>query len=371
MNGNHWGKIFRISTYGESHGPAIGAVIDGCPSGIPLSPQDFLEDMARRQGGNSTFSTPRREEDAVEIESGVFEGLTTGTPISLRIRNQSQRSADYEEFRRQPRPGHADLTTYLKHGHRDHRGGGRSSARETAARVAAGVVAKKVLRTRGVEILAWVERVGARSIPPEEQDAALVRPLSEIKGNRDASPLSLPFAGGDTNELLGLVESLRLAQDSLGGSLRCRVDGLPTGLGEPVFDKLNALLAHAAMSLPAAVYCEVGGGYVASLLPGSAIRDPIETGGGGPRPAANRHGGLLGGMTTGWPLHLAVGFHAPTSIPRAIATVNQETGHTVEIRVGGRHDAFPLPRAVPMLEAMVAITLTDAMLRAGRLPEEL
>ncbi|MGE3263551.1 MAG: chorismate synthase [Bacteriovoracia bacterium] len=366
MNGNRIGTIFQLTTWGESHGTSVGALIDGCPSNLTLKAEDFLEDMGLRQGGAADFTTPRKEADRVEIESGVFEGITTGTPIALRILNSAQHSADYDAYRDIPRPGHADLTTHLKHGHRDHRGGGRSSARETTARVAAGVVAKKILRCQGIELLAWLEKIGPHSLPdsvtPEDFS------LTEIREARAQSPLRLPFLGPEAEELRRMVDTLRNAGDSWGGTLRCRVEGLPAGIGEPIFDKLNALLAHALMSLPAAVAFECGGGKNMSELPGSAIRDPI---GKSLVPEGNRHGGLLGGMTTGAPLSLAVSFHAPTSIPRKIGSVDLRTKDSEEIIVGGRHDAFPLPRAVPMVEAMVAITLVDAMMRAGRIPEKL
>lgn len=363
MNGNSFGTIFRITTWGESHGPALGVVIDGCPSGLPLSAEDFQTDLARRQGGGARFATPRKETDEVEIESGVYEGLTTGTPIALRIRNLSQKSGDYDSLKDVFRPGHADLTTHLKHGHRDHRGGGRASARETTARVAAGVVAKKLLSHYGVELAAWVSRVGPTAISPADALS-----LVDLRKARDASALAVPC--DDSAKLEESVGKLRESGESWGGSVHCRVEGLPAGLGEPIFDKLGALLSHALMSLPAATAFEAGGGFEMSLQPGSAIRDPIEQTAQGARPASNRHGGLLGGMTTGLPLKVGVSFHAPTSIPQPISTVNKD-GESQEIIVGGRHDAFPLPRAVPMVEAMVAIVLVDTMLRAGRLPEKL
>jgi chorismate synthase len=362
MNGNSFGTIFRVTTWGESHGPALGAVIDGCPAGLPLVAEDFRNDMERRQGGRAAFTTPRKEADLVRIESGVFEGVTTGTPISLRLENNSQQSADYEELRDRFRPGHADLTTHLKHGRRDHRGGGRSSARETAARVAAGVVAKKLLGLFQVDTAAWLERVGPLTVEGAEEFKLL--PLDVIRKLRDASPLALP---GGTAEMESAVHTLREAGDSWGGFLRCRVDGLAPGLGEPVFDKLGALLGHGLLSLPAAVSFEIGGVEAASHLPGSALRDPI---GEELKPLTNRHGGVLGGMSTGLPLFVGVAFHAPTSIPRPIATVDA-AGNPHEILVQGRHDSFPLPRAVPMVEAMVALTLADAYLRAGRIPEKL
>lgn len=370
MNGNRFGTIFQVTTWGESHGEALGAIVDGCPSGIALAPEDFLEDMARRRGGSAHFTTPRAESDSVHIESGVFEGRTTGAPIALRIRNENTRSSDYEEFRSKPRPGHADLTMQLKHGHRDHRGGGRSSARETAARVAAGVVAKKLLAHSGIRLLAWIERVGPNAMPPAAE-AAKTDAFEEVKKRRDASPLALPYGGQEAEMLLSSVEALRAAGESWGGVIRGRIEGLPPGIGEPVFDKLGAVLAHALMSLPAAVACDMGGGVLLSELPGSAIRDPIRMSAAGPRPASNTHGGMLGGMSTGLPFFFSVAFHGPTSLPRAIETVDLESGQAAEISVGGRHDAFPLPRAVPMVEAMAAIALADLLLRAGRIPETL
>jgi chorismate synthase len=368
MNGNSIGTIFRLTTWGESHGPALGAIIDGCPAGLPLVAEDFQGDMQRRQGGGAKFTTPRQESDAVQIESGVFEGLTTGAPIALRMENSSQKSSDYEAFRHVPRPGHADLTAFLKHGHTDHRGGGRFSARETAARVAAGVVAKKILAKFGAEVVAWIERVGPMDMAEEAKDFAKSAPLAEVKKLRDASLLFVPSSEASTMQ--ETAERLRAAGDSWGGALRCRVDGLPVGLGEPVFDKLQATLAHALMSLPAAVGFEVGGGVFSSHLPGSALRDPIVSTKDGPRPESNQHGGLLGGLTTGHPLFVGVSFHAPTSVPRPISSVDRRDGKEAEITVGGRHDSFPLPRAVPMVEAMVALTLVDALLRAGRISEK-
>ncbi|HEY8279190.1 MAG TPA: chorismate synthase [Bdellovibrionota bacterium] len=369
MNGNRFGTIFQVTTWGESHGPALGAVVDGCPSGLALDPEDFLADMQRRQGGKSGFTTPRQEADRVTIESGVFEGRTTGCPISLRIENSAQRPADYEELRHRPRPGHADLTTQLKHGHRDHRGGGRSSARETASRVAAGVVAKKLLQKFGVELLAWIESAGPNTLTIDQKAEASALPLAKLRGALGENEIGVPFSCG--KDWAHAALALKDKGDSWGGAVRCRVDGLPVGLGEPVFDKLGALLSHALMSLPAAVAFEAGGGLAMAQLPGSQIRDPIAVTPAGPRPSGNKHGGLLGGLSTGLPLLLGVSFHAPTSIPEAISTVDFRNNREVEIRVGGRHDSFPLPRILPVVEAMVAITLADSLLRAGRIPETL
>ncbi len=361
MNGNSFGTLFRITTWGESHGPAVGVVIDGCPSGLALSAEDFAADMKLRQGGNAGFTTARQETDTVHIDSGLAEGKTSGTPISLRILNQNQNSADYEELKSIFRPGHADLTTHLKHGHRDARGGGRSSARETTARVAAGVVAKKILQLVGVELAAWVTQVGPHFLDDPSESP------KEIANLRAQSPLGTLRP---QPELEHQLEVLKQAGDSWGGAVRCCVTGLSPGLGEPIFDKLPAQLGHALLSLPAAVAYEHGSGKAFAELPGSAIRDEIHLTDSGPRPKTNKTGGVLGGMSTGNPLLFTVSFHAPTSIPRPIATVTEQ-GEKQEIIVKGRHDCFPLPRAIPMVESMAAITLLDFYLRAGRIPENL
>ncbi|MGZ3652580.1 MAG: chorismate synthase, partial [Bdellovibrionota bacterium] len=235
-----------------------------------------------------------------------------------------------------------------------------------AARVAAGVVAKKLLLANGIDLTAWLTRAGPFEATIEERHAVAALPLSRIRELRDQSAIRAPFVDAPT--WADDAAALRDAGDSWGGSVACRVDNLPPGLGEPVFDKLSALLAHALMSLPAAVAFEAGGGRAMSLMSGSEIRDPIVA---GPRPLENRHGGLLGGMSTGLPLHVSVSFHGPTSLPRPIGSINLKTDRPEEITVGGRHDSFPLPRVLPVVEAMVAITLVDAMLRAGRIPEML
>lgn len=350
MNGNSFGHIFRITTWGESHGASLGAIVDGCPSGIALSSDDFAEDLQRRQGGSASFTTPRKESDLVFIESGVYEGLTTGTPICLRILNQEQKSVDYDKLKDVFRPGHADLSTHLKHGHRDHRGGGRSSARETTARVAAGVVAKKILSLNNIYLSAWVSQVGPHKI----EDLSL-QPLDRIRAH--------PTWKKWENDL----NSLREKKDSWGGVVSCKIEGVPAGLGEPIFDKLGGILSHALMSLPAAVSFRQGS--ILEEMPGSAIRDPIAFIEGSPLPTSNQHGGILGGMSTGLPLICHTGFHAPTSIPQPIETVSKN-GEPVSLEVEGRHDAFPLPRALPMVEAMVALSLVDLLMRAGMVPQK-
>ena len=371
MQGNSFGRVFRVTSWGESHGPSMGVVVDGCPSGISLCNEDFKADLSMRQGGNATHTTPRKEADTVHIESGVFEGKTTGTPIAIRIVNQNQDSSAYEAFRFVPRPGHADITSYWKHGHRDFRGGGRSSARETVARVAAGVIAKKILSFQEIEVLAFVRRIGDQEFIWEEtlfhassREKILDEYWSFIESTRKKNSFLVPME--KEKVFSDLAKKAQLERDSYGGNIECWVRGLPPGLGEPVFEKLNAKLAQALFSLPAAVGVEIGGGIDMSYLPGSCIRDPI----GGEekvRVLGNKHGGLLGGMTTGEPLWLSVSFHAPTSVPKNIASIDLNKKETQMVSVEGRHDSIPLPRAVPMVESMVAITLVDALALQGAL----
>ena len=369
MRGNSFGRVFRISTWGESHGSSVGVVVDGCPSGISLCDKDFETDLQMRQGGNAPHTTPRKESDTVHIESGVFEGKTIGTPITLRIVNQNQNPSDYEAFRFVPRPGHADITTYWKHGHRDFRGGGRSSARETVARVAAGVIAKKILSLREIKVLAFVRRIGPEEFIWEEKPfhaASREKILEEhwpfVENNRKKNSFLVPVE--EDKEFSSLIEKLQAEKDSYGGNIECWIRGLPPGIGEPVFEKLNAKLAQALFSLPAVVGVEVGGGADMSYLPGSMIRDPI-AGKEEVRVEGNKHGGLLGGMTTGEPLWLSVSFHAPTSVSKNIPSVDLKTKEPQMLSVKGRHDSIPLPRAVPMVESMVAITIVDALALQG------
>lgn len=360
MNGNTFGTIFRVTTWGESHGESLGAIVDGCPSELPLTADDFTEDMARRQGGGGPHATPRKEPDRVAIESGVYAGLTTGTPICLRIINENTRPGDYAAHEDVPRPGHGDYTTWMKHGHRDHRGGGRSSARETAARVAAGAIARKILAWKGVRVAGFVRRIGTHKIKELPETFT----LDELIDKRDRNALALPLPEASLPVWEKFIQEVRASGDSMGGAVECWVDGLPTGLGEPVFDKLAACLAHGLMSLPAAVGVECGGGIALSRLPGSQIRDALTASG----PATNRHGGTMGGMSSGTRLKIIAHFHAPTSIPQPIESVHLASGEPATVEVKGRHDSVPLPRAVPMVEAMVMLALVDLFARAGELP---
>ena len=346
MAGNSFGEIFRVTTFGESHGEGVGVVIDGCPPRISLSSEDFEEDMARRRPGTRSFSTPRREADQVEILSGVYQEMTTGTPITLFIRNQDADSKPYEILRQLFRPGHADYSYFKKYGHFDFRGGGRYSARETAARVAAGVVAKKILEPLGIKVVAYTIELGG--IKAKSKDLDYV----------EKSSLSCP----DPKATEKMEETLSRAKkegDSIGGIVEVRVTGCPAGLGEPVFDKLDADLAKAVMSVGTVKGVEIGAGFEAARLKGSENNDPmIEEGF-----ASNRAGGILGGISSGGEIVLRAAMKPIPSISREQNTVDRE-GHPSKLKFGGRHDIASIPRIIPVLEAMVRLVLTDQLLRA-------
>jgi chorismate synthase len=349
MAGNSFGQVFRVTTFGESHGDGVGVVIDGCPSGIPLISEDFIPDMARRRPGKSRLDTPRQEEDRVEILSGVFEACTTGMPITLFIPNQDVDSRPYEVLRHVFRPGHADFTYFKKYGHVDFRGGGRSSARETAARVAAGVVAGKVLEPAGVNVKAYTLEIGGVR-------AKNFR-LEEINKNACYSPD--PVAA---KEMEGVLSRSRADGDSLGGVAEVRVIGCPVGLGEPVFDKLDADLAKAVMSIGAVKGVEVGAGFEAARLKGSENNDPITPDGF----AANRAGGILGGISNGDEIVIRAAVKPIPSIGREQDTIDRME-QPRKLNLTGRFDISAVPRIVPVLEAMVRIVLADHYLRAKAL----
>lgn len=363
MPGNSFGQALRITTAGESHGPANIVIIDGCPPGLPLSPADLLPDLRRRRPGQSKLVTQRQEPDDPEILSGVYEGKTTGTTIAVLIRNEDQRSKDYSSIENLYRPGHADLAFDQKYGLRDPRGGGRSSARESVARVAAGAVARKLLRTAlGVEVLAWVCQVGPvqASLP----DLATLT-LNDIETFPDGQPN--PVRCPDQPAALAMIqtiEQIRREQDSIGGAAMILARGVPPGLGEPVFDKLKADLAKALFSLPAVLGVEYGIGFGCCNLRGSQNNDQFL-----PAPslrevrtATNRHGGMLGGISTGMPIVLRVAVKPTSSIPAEQPTVDQQA-RPATIRTLGRHDPCLLPRFIPMAEAMVCLALADHWLR--------
>jgi chorismate synthase len=355
MPGNSFGELFRVTTAGVSHGPGYIAIIDGCPPGLPLGVEDLLPDLRRRRPGQSKLVTQRQEEDVPEFWSGVFEGRTDGTPIGILIRNTDQRSQDYGDIQDKYRPGHADFTFDAKFGFRDHRGGGRSSARETVCRVAAGAIAKKLLAQQGMRVLGYVKRIG--SVCAEIPDPTAVT-LEQVEANEVRCPDPAAAAA-----MAALIAEVKKDQDSIGGICELVATGVPPGLGEPVFDKLKADLAKALLSLPAVMAFEYGAGFAVATARGSAnndafvVKDDRRIG-----TETNRHGGMLGGISSGEPILCRVALKPTSSLPRPQQTVTRQ-GEPTEIRTRGRHDPCLLPRFVAMGEAMVALVLVDHWLR--------
>ena len=345
MAGNTWGKLFTVSTFGESHGVGLGAVVDGCPAGIELSCEDIQRALDRRRPGTSRYTTQRQEPDQVEILSGVFEGRTTGTPIGLLIRNQDQRSQDYSAIKQQFRPGHADYTYQKKYGIRDYRGGGRSSARETAMRVAAGAIAAKVLAQQGISIRAALTQMGSVVAP--------VKDWSAVNGN------AFFCANPDAVEPMdALIRELKKQGDSVGARIYVEACGVPVGWGEPVFDRLDADIAKALMSINAAKAVAVGDGFDVVTQRGSEHRDEMTIEGF----QSNHAGGVLGGISTGQTVNAEVAFKPTSSISIPGKTITTE-GEAVDIVTKGRHDPWVGIRAVPIVEAMMALVLVDHFLR--------
>jgi chorismate synthase len=346
MSGNTIGKLFTVTSFGESHGAAIGCIIDGCPPGFELSEADIQPDLDRRKPGTSRHTTQRRESDEVEILSGVFEGKTTGTPIGLLIRNTDQRSKDYSDIKEVFRPGHADLTYERKYGLRDYRGGGRSSARETAMRVAAGAVAKKYLKLRyGIRIHGYLAQLGPIKIDKLDWDA--------VEQNHFFCPDAEKVA-----ELESYMDALRKEGNSVGARINVVASGVPAGLGEPVFDRLDADIAHALMCINAAKGVEIGSGFDCIDQKGTDHRDLITPGGF----LSNHAGGILGGISSGQDILASVAFKPTSSLRLPGQTINRK-GESAEVITTGRHDPCVGIRATPIVEAMLAITLIDHMLR--------
>ncbi|MYN64285.1 MAG: chorismate synthase [Acidobacteria bacterium] len=397
MPGNSFGQAFRITTAGESHGPGNLVIVDGCPPGLPLRVEDLIPDLARRRPGQSAIVTQRDEPDAPEILSGVFEGKTTGTSIAILIRNRDQRSRDYAAIKDKYRPGHADHTYDAKYGFRDYRGGGRSSARETTVRVAAGAIAKKLIAERfGGRVVGYVKQVGG--VAAEIPDPAAVT-LDRVEQLPDGRPniVRCPDAAA-AERMVALIERMRAEQNSIGGVAEIVAAGIPAGLGEPVFDKLKADLGKALFSLPAVLGVEYGVGFGCATLRGTESNDVFyaaevleRTIGSGNRPAddvgetagnagdrsaagggapaspriatrTNRHGGMLGGISSGMPIVLRAAVKPTSSLPQPQETVTR-TGEPTTIATKGRHDPCLLPRFIPMAEAMVALVLADHWLR--------
>jgi chorismate synthase len=346
MSGNSIGRNFVVTTFGESHGPALGCIVDGCPPGMSLSEADIQADLDRRRPGQSRHTTQRKEPDQVKILSGVFEGVTTGTPIGLLIENQDQRSRDYGDIKDKFRPGHADYTYQQKYGIRDYRGGGRSSARETAMRVAAGAIARKYLREQlGVEIHGYLAQLGPIELEPKDLDAVARNPFFCADPSR-------------VDELEQFMDALRKAGDSIGAKISVRASNIPPGLGEPVFDKLEAAIAHGLMSINAVKGVELGAGFAAVTQRGSEHRDEIGTDGF----SKNDAGGTLGGISSGQDLVASIALKPTSSISVPGKTIDK-AGAATEIVTKGRHDPCVGLRATPIAEAMVAIVLLDHYLR--------
>ncbi|MGH8225155.1 MAG: chorismate synthase [Gammaproteobacteria bacterium] len=345
MSGNSFGQAFRLTTFGESHGPAIGAVIDGCPPGIAVLAEDIERELLRRATARSRYVSQRREPDRVEILSGVLDGTSTGTPIALLIRNADARPKDYEALRDTFRPGHADATYQAKYGRRDWRGGGRASARETAARVAAGAVARKLLAAEGIAIRAWLGAVGDLVFECKDPEAA------------ETNPYFCPEPGR-VAELEALLNDVWKSGDSIGARVDVEATGVPPGLGEPVFDKLDAAIAHAMMGIPAVKGVAIGDGFAVVAERGSTHRDAMTPGGF----ESNHAGGILGGISSGQPIRASLAFKPTSSIPQPVASVTA-AGEATELRVTGRHDPCVGLRAPPIAEAMLALVLADHLLR--------
>lgn len=348
MSFNSFGHVFRFSTWGESHGPALGAVVDGCPPGLPLCDADIQPFLDQRRPGQSKYTTQRQEPDAVKILSGVFEGRTTGTPISLMIENVDQRSKDYSEVAKSYRPGHADYSYDAKYGFRDYRGGGRSSARETAARVAAGAVARLVIPE--VELLAYVVEIGGDAIDRDNFEAAQIR----------KNPFFCPdeAAAGRWEKLL---DEARKAGSSLGAVVECVARGVPAGWGAPLYAKLDSELAAAMMSINATKGVEIGAGFAAARLRGEQNADAMRPGSNAPQFLANNSGGIAGGISTGQPVIVRVAFKPTSSILTPVETITRE-GEATEIVTTGRHDPCVGIRGTPVVEAMMALVLADQKL---------
>ena len=350
---NSYGTLFRISTFGESHGPAIGVIIDGCPAGLAIEEAFIQSELDRRRPGQSRITSQRKEDDAFKILSGVFEGVTTGSPIAVVIENEDSRSKDYSHLAETFRPSHADYTYEVKYGHRDHRGGGRSSARETAARVAAGAIAKLLLRKYSIGISAYVSQVGEIKAPDYK--------LLDLSKTEDTI-VRCPDAA-TAEKMIALIDQTRLSRDTVGGIVTCVIKNSPAGLGEPVFDKLHAELGKAMLSINAVKGFEYGSGFEGIKLRGSEHNDEFYNEGGKIRTRTNHSGGIQGGISNGEDIYFNVAFKPVATIMQDQQSVDKE-GNEVTVSGKGRHDPCVVPRAVPIVEAMAALVLADFVLRS-------
>jgi chorismate synthase len=363
LGSNSLGRIFTLTSFGESHGRYVGAVIDGCPAGLRLAEQDVQAELDRRSPSGGAAATPRREKDRVEIISGVSEGFTTGAPICLLVSNEDIDDRDYENIRFTPRPGHADYPAYVKYGgFNDWRGGGRFSGRITASFVMGGAVARKLLGSIGVEVVAHTVEIGGAAAAPVK--------IGEIRQKAESDPLRCADAAA-SSRMAALIAEARKASDSLGGIVEGVALNVPAGLGEPVFDNLDGDLARALLAIPGSKGVEFGDGFRAAAGRGSENNDAYIIKDGRVETTTNHAGGVLGGISTGMPIVVRVAFKPPASIAREQATVDLRTMRPASIKVGGRHDVCYVPRAVPVVEAMMAIVLVDFALRAGAIPRVL
>lgn len=350
MAGSTFGNIFKITTWGESHGKGVGVVVDGCPAGLSLCEEDIQKFLNRRKPGQSKYATPRKEDDAVEILSGIFEGKTTGTPISLVVFNKNQQSKDYSEIASYYRPGHADYTFDMKYGFRDYRGGGRSSGRETIGRVAAGAIAVKILEQLGISLLTYTRSIGPVAIQSQNFDA------SQINEN----PLYMPDAEAAENAQ-NYLDACMAESNSSGGIVECIITGMPAGIGDPVFEKLNANLAKAIMSIGSVKGFEIGDGFDVAKATGKNNNDAFRMDENGTVVKATNHaGGILGGMSDGSDIILRAAIKPTPSIAATQQTVNRD-GEEIDVNIKGRHDPIIVPRAVVVVESMAALTIVDAL----------
>lgn len=353
MAGNSFGEIFRITTFGESHGVALGVIIDGCPAGLKIDTAFIQSELDRRKPGQSNIVTQRREADEFEILSGIFEGVTQGTPIGIIIRNEDQKSKDYEHIKDSFRPSHADFAYDVKYGSRDYRGGGRSSARETAARVAAAAIAKQLLAYSGIAVSAYVSKVGKIEIGKEYTQLDLSKTEDNIVRCPDAET---------AEKMIELIKEVKKDGDTIGGLVSCVITGVPAGLGEPVFDKLHADLGKAMLSINAAKGFEYGSGFAGTELRGSEHNDAFYNDNGVIKTKTNHSGGVQGGISNGMDIYFNVAFKSVATIMQAQDSVDKE-GNEVAVTGRGRHDPCVLPRAVPIVEAMAALVIADHLLR--------
>jgi chorismate synthase len=362
MAGNSFGTLFKLTSFGESHGPSIGGIIEGCPAGLEIDPGFIQSELSRRRPGQSHITTSRKESDAVRFLSGLFEGRATGTPIGFEIPNEDQRAGDYEHLKDMFRPSHADYTYERKYGFRDYRGGGRSSARETACRIVAGAVAKLFLRTHQISVQAFVRQVGP---------VILDKTFDELDLDLTESSLVRCPDPATSEQMVALIESVKKQGDTVGGVIQCVIRGVPAGLGEPVFDKLHAVLAHAMMSINAVKGFELGSGFGSAHQTGSRLNDVFVPAGddkGGILTRTNHSGGIQGGISNGMPVWFNVAFKPVATLLQKQETVNRQ-GEAAELQGRGRHDPCVLPRAVPIVESMAALVISDFLLlsRGNRL----